>query len=99
MGRIVTSPLAESDLDDIWFYIALDNPGAADRFLDKIDDKLKTFSDHPISGRLRSELADGLRSFPIDAYVVYYLPLKDGLHIIRVLHGARDHDKLFSEDP
>jgi plasmid stabilization system protein ParE len=29
--------LAENDLEEIWFYIALDNPEAADALLDKID--------------------------------------------------------------
>jgi len=32
---------AEEDLIDIWLYIAQDNPGAADRLLDEIEDKLR----------------------------------------------------------
>ena len=35
MPQVVKLPLAETDLDDIWWYIAQDNPDAADRFLDK----------------------------------------------------------------
>ena len=30
---------AEEDLIDIWLYIAQDNPGAADRLLDEIEEK------------------------------------------------------------
>jgi toxin ParE1/3/4 len=29
--------LAEGDLIDIWLYIAAENPGAADRLLDRIE--------------------------------------------------------------
>ena len=38
MPQVVKLPLAETDLDDLWWYIAQDNPDAADRFLDKIED-------------------------------------------------------------
>jgi predicted transcriptional regulator len=32
MPQVLKRPLAEVDLDDIWWYIAQDNPDAADRF-------------------------------------------------------------------
>jgi toxin ParE1/3/4 len=40
MPKVVQLPQAETDLDDIWWYIAQDNPDAADRFLDKIEERL-----------------------------------------------------------
>lgn len=36
-SRVRRMPLAEQDLDDIWVFVAQDNPGAADRLLDKIE--------------------------------------------------------------
>ncbi len=42
MPQVVKRPLAETDLDDIWWYIAQDNPDAADRFLDKIEELCQT---------------------------------------------------------
>lgn len=41
-------------------------------------------------GRLRGELATGLRSFPVGRYVIFYRALSNGIEIVRVLHGARD---------
>lgn len=35
-ATVIFSPAAESDLDDIWYHIALDNPSAADRTIDKL---------------------------------------------------------------
>lgn len=44
----------------------------------------------PSIGRLHDELAENLRSFPVGRYVIFYLPLLDGIEIVRVLHSARD---------
>ena len=46
----------------------------------------------------RDELAPGIRSFPFGRYLVFYLPISDGIDVVRVLHGARDVDKVFGED-
>jgi plasmid stabilization system protein ParE len=40
MPRILKRPEAESDLDEIWLYIAQDNPQNADKFLDHIHEKI-----------------------------------------------------------
>jgi toxin ParE1/3/4 len=50
-------------------------------------------------GRTRDELAAELRSFPVGRYVVFYMPLDDGVDVIRVLHGSRDIDAIFRAQP
>ncbi len=50
-------------------------------------------------GRDRSQLAAGLRSFPVGNYIIFYMPLPNGIEIIRVLNGAGDIDALFDPDP
>jgi toxin ParE1/3/4 len=40
MVRVLKRPAAATDLDDIWWYIAQDSPEAADKFLDRIQEKL-----------------------------------------------------------
>ena len=44
------------------------------------------------------ELAPGIRSFPFGRYLVFYLPIGDGIDVVRVLHGTRDVDMAFGED-
>jgi toxin ParE1/3/4 len=51
---------------------------------------------YPEAGRERPEIAAGLRSFPIGKYVLFYRPIHDGVEIVRVLHGSRDIDSIFS---
>ncbi|MCE4226347.1 type II toxin-antitoxin system RelE/ParE family toxin [Methylobacterium sp. C25] len=90
MANIVRRPRARLDLLDVWDYIADDNEAAADSMLDRIDRALNMLSDNPGAGRARPELADALRSFPVGNYVLYYLPAKDGIELVRVLSGYRD---------
>ncbi len=53
---------------------------------------------HPLIGRARPELLTDLRSLPFGRYVIFYLPRKRGIEVVRVLHGARDLKPLFDED-
>ena len=93
--RILKRPLAEADLDDIWWYIAQDNPEAADRLLDRIEERCRSLARFPEMGASRGELMSGLRSLPIGNYVVFYLRIEDGIEIVRVLPGMRDIDAFF----
>ena len=46
--------------------------------------------ENPLAGRERRELGASLRSFPVGSYVIFYVPLPDGVEIIRVMHGRQD---------
>ena len=75
---------------DIWAYIAADSPDNADTFLDVIDKKIVLLAATHRMGRERREIGKSIRSFPVGNYVIFYRPIKDGIEIVRVLHGARD---------
>lgn len=98
MPRVTRRPLAEADILEIWDYIADDNPAAADRWVDRLDEKLRLLATQPMLGRARDELTVGIRSMPVGRYVVFYVPLEDGIDVVRVLHGARDIDLAFGEE-
>jgi plasmid stabilization system protein ParE len=38
MGRIQRAPRADQDLEELWFFIAQDDPAAADRWLDTLQE-------------------------------------------------------------
>jgi toxin ParE1/3/4 len=91
MAFVVKRPLAEHDLEEIWWYIAQDNPDAADRLLDKIEECCRTLAEFPHMGLSREELHPGLRSLPVGKYLIFYLPMAvGGIEIVRVLSGLRD---------
>ena len=97
MLAIVLTPRANADLEEIWMFIAADNPAQADDFIDLIDEKFQNLSRQPGLGRRREELVAGLRSFPVGRYVIFYLQVQDCLQIVRILHGARDLDAVFAD--
>lgn len=70
----------------------------ADAWIDRLDDKLRLLASQPLMGRSRDELAPGVRSMPIGRYVIFYLPLHDGIDFVRVLHSARDIEPIFEKD-
>lgn len=98
MPRVTKTRLAEQDLDDIWFHIALDNPDAADRVLDAIGERCALLAQHKKMGSARPEIAPELRSSPAGRYVLYYRPDTEGIELVRVLDGARDVNTLFHLD-
>jgi toxin ParE1/3/4 len=95
MNQYRVAGAARSDLDEIWFYIAQDNPDAAEKFLRALVSRFPMLASQPGIGRKREELSPGLRSFPVGRCVIFYRPIENGVEIARVLHGARDFPPLF----
>ena len=91
MKRCRLSPLAELDLEEIWLYVAQDSGiDTADRLIEEITKRFALLATHPDAGRLREDIAAGVRSFPVKNYLVYYKTHTQGIMFARVLHGKRD---------
>ena len=71
-----------------------ENPDAAHRLLDSIDERCATLAQFPSIGTSRDELLPNLRSLPVGNYLIFYLPIPDGIKVVRVLPGMRDIDAL-----
>ena len=96
MARFILSEFVEPELAAIWDYIAIDNPAAADRFLEAAFGTFQELARTPGMGRTRNfpqTQLNNLRSFRIKDfgnYLVFYRPIQDGVEVFHVLHGARD---------
>jgi plasmid stabilization system protein ParE len=91
VGKVRHSASAENDLLEAWLYVAEENIGAADRLLDQIDAEARTLLMQPKMGRVRDDLAVGLRSWPTSTpYILFYFADAYGITLARVLHHARD---------
>ena len=82
--------LADQDILDIAVYLARFGVNVANRAIDRLNEAFQTLSEFPGMGRGRDEVRKGLRSFPVDQFVVYYGSVPDGIRIVRILHGSRD---------
>ncbi len=96
MSAFDVSPAALHDLEEIRDYIAKDSPPRATKQIEKLYDRFHTLASMPGAGRLRPNLGADVRSFAIAPYVVFYRLQGDVVLVMRVLHGARDVDALFS---
>jgi toxin ParE1/3/4 len=94
MSVIQRTEQAEDDLVDIWIYIAHDNPDAADRLFERIDNKCALLAENPELGHCRPDIAPGFRYFPIGSHLILYRTLENGIEVVRVVHGARDLEGL-----
>ena len=94
MTEVHKSRASSIDLDDIWSYIAADNPDAADSFLRRILERCQSYAHQPRLGESRPDLGREVRCFSVERYVVYYKPIAEGIELIRVLHGSRDIQQL-----
>ncbi len=94
MGRFRLSQRAESDLADIHHYIAAENSSAADQFIDDLFGLFHLLAENPRIGQERSDLRSDLRTMTHGKYVLLFYPMRDGVEIVGVIHGARDIESL-----
>jgi toxin ParE1/3/4 len=96
MGLIRRTPSALRDYGAIWDHVAAAaHPDVADALLRLLDEKLRLISDVPGMGKARPELRPRLRSFPVGKYLLFYRPVRGGIELVRVIHGARDLRQIF----
>ncbi|MFM2431427.1 MAG: hypothetical protein RLZZ511_2640 [Cyanobacteriota bacterium] len=94
----LTAP-AIADMKEIADYLATQADfNQADRFLLKADQKFSKISQFPNLGKVRPEILPGLRSTPLDNYLILYTVSDSSVEILRVVSGYRNLTALF-EDP
>lgn len=92
MADVIVSRRAEEELREIWRWIALDSPDAADRVLLRIDAKLQALCDFPDIGTIRDDIRPGVRMLVEGNYLLLYEHHEvDGLvELVSVVDGRRD---------
>lgn len=96
MGRITRTPRANADLDAIWLHVALENPAAADRLIDRIVSRCRDLAEHPRLGQAWPGIAPDARMLIVGDYLVLYRILASDIEVVRVAHGARRLEGLFA---
>ncbi len=92
---IIISPLAVDDIEGISSDIASSNHDAAIQWLDRLEEILQLFHEHPEVGELREGFGvPGCRSFSYGMYVIFFRRRGDDVEIARVVHGRRDLSNL-----
>lgn len=95
MSRVVFTRAARDDLIDIWTHVAADDPDAADRVLDRLDEAASYLTQNPEMGPAREDIRPGLRYLVSGSYLLLYRIIGDDIEIVRAVHGRRDLYGLF----
>ncbi|MFI5094371.1 MAG: type II toxin-antitoxin system RelE/ParE family toxin [Candidatus Acidiferrales bacterium] len=91
MSGFVLHPEALTDLDEIWEFIAADNPAAADRVLEEIHEAMQALVSFPQLGHDRSDLTSRpLRFHCVRDFLIAYAPAEKPLLVLAILHGRRN---------
>jgi addiction module RelE/StbE family toxin len=88
--KLTWSPLAIADREDIFFYIAADNPAAAVALDQRIQEKAALLIDYPRAGRVGR--VEGTRELVAHRHYILIYDVQDDrdrVRILRVLHTAR----------
>ena len=90
--RVVVTPEAEQDLDDLFRFVALNNPSAARKFVAGLRKRLKTLTAMPKRcSRAPEDGLDGLeiRQFIHGRYRIIFGIDDKTVVILQIRHGAR----------
>jgi toxin ParE1/3/4 len=102
VARVIISPRADQELEEIWLSIAADDPATATRVVRTIGAKISLLADHRRLGRRRSDILPAMRMLVEQPYLILYEthpntddgPISE-VEIVRVVHGHRDPTSLF----
>lgn len=83
--QVVLTPQAETDLFEIWLFIAADNPAAADQLISDLERGWSHLTEFPLSGEARTDLAPGIRRQVMRRYQTLYQIDGQSILLIRVL--------------
>ena len=99
MADLLFTPEAEADLDNIWLYIAKESQSIerAELTPDRFSIVFSRLTSNPYMGRKRDDIRPGYRSFPVGSYIVFYRLIgADQILVLRVVHGRRDLEQVFT---
>ncbi len=90
--NVTFEPAARDELNDIFDWIAKDNPGAARKLIGRIEDKITRLAMPNFAHMGRPGLVEGTRELIQYPYIIVYRVDDRGqeIVIISIVHGARD---------
>lgn len=97
--NIIYSEYVATDIEEIYEYIAANDENAAYKMIEQFEHTILNLSEFPQLGnisKIKELHAKNIRMIPIEKYLIFYKinKQKNELQILRIIHGARDYEKL-----
>lgn len=95
--ELVFTPAARADLEEIFWFIARDNPKRARSYVAEIEEACLKLCDMPEIGVKRPDLRPRLRTFALWRRILIAYELADGrLDVLRVFSAGQDYEAILS---
>ena len=93
MPRAEWTPIAERELEEIAFYIGVQDhrPATAAKIVRQIKAKCETYANAAEMGTAAPELGDNCHYFTHRRWVIIYMPTDFGIQVVGVVDAARDY--------
>lgn len=99
MLPVIRTPRAALDVIEILERMERRSSSAARRLEQSLRQRFELLGKVPGMGRSRDDLHPGMKSVVVDRYVIFFRVTDVAVEILRVLHGARDLEAIFRDDP
>ncbi len=96
--KVMISNDTLADLQEIWTFIAQDNPSKATEIINKIYYRFDMLPKFPYMGTERSDILNQLRFFPFQNYRIFYSINDNFLEIYAILSKGQDIDHLIKRN-
>jgi len=97
--RLVYSVHARADLEEIFFFIAADNPARAGSYIAEIETACENLCSAPMIGTARPDLQPDVRIMSLRRRVIVaYRVLPEEIEVLRVFSGGRDYETIMGSD-
>ena len=92
MARAIWTPVAESDLDDILFYIAFIDrrPATGEWLYYEIRDRVAQYAEQELPGHAHPDAPAGWRYLKHKRWLIFFQSHPDGIEVMRVVDSVRD---------
>jgi toxin ParE1/3/4 len=92
--RLVFSPRAQIDLDEIWTYTAARwDAEQAERYLRQIQQAAVAITQAPDSGQPCEDIRPGYRKRHVSSHVIFYRTRPEAVDVVRILHQRMDFNR------
>jgi toxin ParE1/3/4 len=96
MARAILAKRARQDLIEIRRYtVNRWGKEQARKYIGKIRSCAIDLANHRLQGKLREDIAPGLKSYHVGRHVIFYVESKIGIDVARVLHESMDFTRHF----
>lgn len=101
---LVVLPRAQRDVEEISDYLFVNASWhVSERFVEQVHEAIELLRDQPTAGAI-ADLPEcpnvriwGIAGFP--SHLIYYRPTTLAIEVLRVMHSARNRDRLFEPPP